>query len=77
MKLTPDDPNIISPPSLLSVSEIALQIGRTPAAVAVAIRRLGIRPSLTGSHGHFKWYPSDAAEMIAASMRKPNRRKER
>jgi len=52
MKLTPDDPNIVSPPSLLSVSEIALQIGRTPAAVAVAIRRLGIRPSLTG--GNFR-----------------------
>jgi hypothetical protein len=53
-----------------SIPGIAAKIGRNRGSVRAAIRRLGITPC--GSYNDRPAYSGEAADIIAASLRKPN-----
>jgi hypothetical protein len=57
-------------PSLLSASDIARRLGRTPKGVKDTLLRLGIQPDMTSSR--YRYYRQEREQQVAAAMRAPN-----
>ena len=57
--------------SLVSIGQIAAQLGRNPASVYRAIMRLEIQPALILPVGGSRYDPA-VVDLLGASMRRPN-----